>query len=461
MEYLAAYLTAASYWIFVLYGLGAVNRELRSRAGRRLLVLRRPWGPREYVNLLLTLLSAAAILLVIVPDSVSQPWSLPTALVAIAIVTFVTAALMQQLWVSVELRERGIIETSSYRPLVIGWYHIRRCIWISDPPSLLVQGRWSPLYFRVSPAKMREATAVLVRYVEVEDATDTIPDEELMHHVEMPDHVAEPPPAHTGCFQFTVATFLLLMLAASSTFSWISIRERRDLREEGKEPETESSARFILEPGAMLHACVDMSRTFRAFSGCHVPRLRGHAVRTLPLSSPFAQRPAPSACMKSPARLNCNHGTYSSQNVQTPRHPRPRTLPDVFLFPTSTAIQSRANMPLDARCSRTWKNPRQVRFVGIRHNAGTRACGSSAARRCHHLPDPQHSEAIGIKESTPLASRERAGLSLSAGSDNAQRSAQASLLATGRRLRQKLAKLGGCFREDRIHSRQPGPPWAG
>ncbi len=234
MELLTALLTALFFWIFVYYCLTDSLRRARQAAGRPLLVVKCPrWlGYFNRVSVVLSAVVALGILVIMPRDIPPFPGSgflLAMMIFSVFMLVFASALVTQLLLTVLELHERGIIRYCSRRT-ILPWKGINYCEWTAKPGTLRIRRhrKWFSERYRIDPEQMREVTAVLVKHVEVRDATGTIPEDELRRPEAASESSGEPAEAAPARFQFTLTALFLLLLVASAAFSWFGIRYRRD-----------------------------------------------------------------------------------------------------------------------------------------------------------------------------------------------------------------------------------------
>ncbi len=233
MEFIAAFLTAFFVWVFAFHWMTGARARAREWAGDLLLELEHPTIRRTRVlllvlgSLVVLPITAACVLLVAVDGpALVFPW---------AMTVLVMCLLSQSLLVRWELRERGIVTLSGARAMLVPWARIKYCKWTRATANLFVQCRWSVYSYKVQPDQMESATAVLIRRVRLRDSTGKVLNPEFEPPRD-PDDSGEPTGSYAGeaepfQFQFTLRTLLLLMLLASSAFSWLGIRYQRSTRQ--------------------------------------------------------------------------------------------------------------------------------------------------------------------------------------------------------------------------------------
>lgn len=228
MEIFAAILTAIFFWGFIYFLGTEAMRRRRRLAGPLLLRLKhsrkwRTWWQGWAVGAFLVGTSLAILIFSLsVADASHSIVGLMYFNAFMMLLNSVTIIRSNQ--ASLEFRQYGLLYGG-----FTAWQDIKYVRW-TGPGKLRVQWKTALGELQTDPSQMAEATAVLVKYVEVRDATGEIPVELLQRpsRTEAP----EPPRVDPGRFQFSLTALLLLMLLASSAFSWYGIRYRRQQRVE-------------------------------------------------------------------------------------------------------------------------------------------------------------------------------------------------------------------------------------
>lgn len=238
MELFAALLTVTLFWRFVHVSVTGNRAQSVRKAGPLLLKIRRPGARISQVVFV-----ASGVLLggLFIWISIRNYRTFPTAFVPAmglyVALTFLSCASV--FGTGVELRQHGMVPIRAglwTKVAFAPWGYIRYCRWFcgyswkwNPGGRLLVCYQDRSETYPVTGKQQAEATAVLARYVEVRDATGTIVAEAPMgpNGPEKSDTDTETLPPEFRRWQFSLRTLLLLILVASSGFSWLGIRTQR------------------------------------------------------------------------------------------------------------------------------------------------------------------------------------------------------------------------------------------
>ncbi len=229
MELIAALLTAFLFWLFLFHCARSAAVRSRQRAGGLLLNLGRSIRRRRWILGLVVagLLIVAYTAFLFTFDAFHSPlmvfnW-------AMMVLNF--GILPLSLMAHCELHDRGILSLAGMRAMLVPWDRIQYCKWITAPQNLFVQCRWTVYSHKVQPDQVQLATAILTQRVVLRDSRGEVLNPEFKRADDRAEadgptnwHATESEPFR---FQFTLRTLLLLMLVASSAFSWLGIRYQR------------------------------------------------------------------------------------------------------------------------------------------------------------------------------------------------------------------------------------------
>jgi len=236
MELFAALLTVTLFWLFVHVTVTGNRARAVRKAGPLLLKLRRPGARIGQVVLVVGgLLLGGQFIWISIRIYRTSPMAFVPAMGLFVILNFLTSA--QILGTGVELRQHGVVPIRAGLRTKVAfapWGYIRYCRWsYSDSWKWGPGGRLLVCYrdrsetYPVSGKQQAEATAVLARYVQVRDESgETVAEAPMgLNDPEKTDPETLQPEFRR--WQFSLRTLLLLVLVASSGFSWLGIWNRR------------------------------------------------------------------------------------------------------------------------------------------------------------------------------------------------------------------------------------------